>query len=151
MKLLMDDFFDEYKNEFFYVEGIVLKEYIKNKVFIISEVVEVYYIKDLIFKVLIGLIVFLIDGLVDVFIFGIIKVNKWNIEELVLEVLVRGLWVGFIEVLSDNILFLWRYCVDESLLLVKLLVGECVKKELVVVFIKDFVSIELVDEIKNRI
>ncbi|MEH7267841.1 GNAT family N-acetyltransferase [Bacillus toyonensis] len=32
MKLLMDDFSDEYKNETSYVEGTVSKEYIKNKV-----------------------------------------------------------------------------------------------------------------------
>lgn len=63
--------------------------------------------------------VFLIDGLLFVLIFGISKVKIRMIEEFVLEVLVRGLRVGFIELLSDNI-FLLRGSGDiENLLLVK--------------------------------
>ncbi len=151
MKLLMDDFSDEYKNESSYVEGTVSKEYIKNKVLTISEVAEVHYIKDLIPKVLIGSTALLIDGLADVFILGTTKANKRNIEEPVSEALVRGPRVGFTEVLSDNTSLLRRHCADESLSLVKLPVGERAKKELVVAFINDLASTELVDEIKNRI
>ncbi len=44
-----------------------------------------------------------------------------------------------------------RHCADESLSLVKLPVGERAKKELVVAFIRDLASTELVDEVKNRI
>lgn len=44
-----------------------------------------------------------------------------------------------------------RHCADENLSLVKLPVGERAKKELVVAFIKDLASTELVEEIKNRI
>ncbi|EPZ0457027.1 MULTISPECIES: spore germination protein [Bacillus] len=151
MKLLMDDFSDEYKNESSYVEGTVSKEYIKNKVLTISEVAEVHYIKDLIPKVLIGSTALLIDGLADVFILGTTKANKRNIEEPVSEALVRGPRVGFTEVLSDNTSLLRRHCADENLSLVKLPVGERAKKELVVAFINDLASTELVDEIKNRI
>lgn len=151
MKLLMDDFSDEYKNESYYVEGTVSKEYIKNKVLTISEVAEVHYIKDLIPKVLIGSTALLIDGLADVFILGTTKANKRNMEEPVSEALVRGPRVGFTEVLSDNTSLLRRHCADENLSLVKLPVGERAKKELVVAFIKDLASTELVEEIKNRI
>ena len=44
-----------------------------------------------------------------------------------------------------------RHCADENLSLVKLPVGERAKKELVVAFIKDLASTELVEEIKSRI
>ena len=150
MKLLMDDFSDEYKNESSYVEGTVSKEYIKNKVLTISEVAEVHYIKDLIPKVLIGSTALLIDGLADVFILGTTKANKRNMEEPVSEALVRGPRVGFTEVLSDNTSLLRRHCADENLSLVKLPVGERAKKELVVAFIKDLASTELVEEIKTE-
>ncbi|PGG93095.1 spore germination protein [Bacillus toyonensis] len=151
MKLLMDDFSDEYKNESSYVEGTVSKAYIKNKVLSISEVAEVHYINDLISKVLIGSTALLIDGLADVFILGTTKANKRNIEEPVSEALVRGPRVGFTEVLSDNTSLLRRHCADENLSLVKLPVGERAKKELVVAFIKDLASTELVEEVKHRI
>lgn len=78
------------------------------------------------------------------------KANKRNIEEPVSEALVRGPRVGFTEVLSDNTSLLRRHCADESLSLVKLPVGERAKKELVVAFIKDLASTELVDEIKTE-
>lgn len=84
------------------------------------------------------------------FILGTTKANKRNIEEPVSEALVRGPRVGFTEVLSDNTSLLRRHCVDESLSLVKLPVGERAKKELVVAFINDLASTELVDEIKTE-
>ena len=72
-------------------------------------------------------------------------------EEPVSEALVRGPRVGFTEVLSDNTSLFARHCADENLSLVKLPVGERAKKELVVAFIKDLASTELVEEIKSRI
>ena len=150
MKLLMDDFSDEYKMNLLMWRVLFQKNILKIKVLTISEVAEVHYIKDLIPKVLIGSTALLIDGLADVFILGTTKANKRNIEEPVSEALVRGPRVGFTEVLSDNTSLLRRHCADESLSLVKLPVGERAKKELVVAFIKDLASTELVDEIKTE-
>lgn len=99
---------------------------------------------------MIGSTALLIDGLADVFILGTTKANKRNIEEPVSEALVRGPRVGFTEVLSDNTSLLRRHCADESLSLVKLPVGERAKKELVVAFIRDLASTELVDEVKTE-
>ncbi|MBY0598744.1 spore germination protein [Bacillus bingmayongensis] len=151
MNSLMVDFFDEYKNETTYVEETVSKEFIKNKVLSISEVTEINQIKDLISKVLTGSTALLIDGLFDVFILGTTKPNKRNIEEPVSEALVRGPRVGFTEVLSDNTALLRRHGENKNLSLIKLQVGERAKKELVIAYIKDLASPELVDEVKTRI
>ncbi|WP_142947199.1 spore germination protein [Bacillus cereus] len=151
MKSLMEKFPEENKQKTASVEGTISKEFIKNKVLPISEVSEVHSITDLVSKVMTGSTALLIDGLLDVFILGTTKTNKRSIEEPVSEALVRGPRVGFTEVLSDNTSLLRQYGEIKDLSLLKFQVGERAKKELVITFIQDLASQELVEDVKERI
>ncbi|WP_309411919.1 spore germination protein [Bacillus cereus] len=151
MKSLMEKFPEENQKRTFSVESTISTECIKNQVLSMSEVSEVHCITDLISKVVTGSTALLIEGLLDVLVLGTIKTNKRSIEEPVSEALVRGPRVGFTEALSDNTALLRQYGEVKNLSILKLKVGERVKKELVITYIQDLASQELVKEVKERI
>ncbi|KYG37235.1 hypothetical protein AZF08_07455 [Bacillus gaemokensis] len=124
LKSLMLNFYEEYKGTSFYMEGIISKEFIKNRVLSISGIEEVHSIKELMSKVLLGSTALLIDGLSDVFILNTRKGKPRNIEEPISEVSVRGPRVGFTEVLCDNTALLRLHGENDGLSLTKLQVGK---------------------------
>lgn len=151
MKSLMLELSEEYKQEQAIVKGVALKEFIKNYVLSISEVKEVHNIKDLLLEVLAGSTALLIDGSPDVLILGTAKGKTRTLEEPVSEALVRGPRVGFTEALNDNTALLRQHGKNESLSIMKFLVGKRARKELAIAYIKDIADPGLVEEVQKRI
>nr|WP_044642993.1 spore germination protein [Risungbinella massiliensis] len=151
MSILMLDFSKEYKQEASFIKETVSKEFIQNQVLSISAVQEVHTLKELIPKVLTGSTALLIDGSPDVLIFGTAKAKSRSIDEPISEQLVRGPRVGFTELLSDNTTLLRQQGANKHLTFENFQVGNRIKKQLVIAYIKEIANPELIEEVQKRI
>lgn len=102
-------------------------------------------------KVLFGSAVLLVDGMKQTFVLGTSKGTTRGAEEPVSEALLRGPRMGFTEALSDNTAMLRRHGENTELAMTSFIVGRRIKKELVVVYIRDIANETLVEEVKQRI
>lgn len=151
MSSLMLDFTKEYKQESSFKKETVSKKFIQNQVLSLSEINEVHTVKELIPKVLTGSTALLIDGSSEVLILGTTKGKTRNIEEPYSEPLVRGPRIGFTESLNDNTALLRQLGANKHLTFMTFQVGNRIKKELVISYIKEIANPELVEEVQKRI
>jgi spore germination protein len=128
-----------------------LKEFISGHKLSVGKVTETRSIKTLTIDIMVGYVGLLVDGIPEGFLLDVAKAKTRNIEEPLSESLVRGPRVGFVENLSDNTALLRHHARTQDLSITRLKVGSRLKKDLAVVYIKDIVNPELLEEVMQRI
>ncbi|ACX68332.1 MULTISPECIES: spore germination protein [Bacillales] len=128
-----------------------IKAYISSQMLPVCEIKHVRQLLDLVQAVLAGTPCLLVDGMQGAFLVGSAKGKSRNVEEPLSEALLRGPRIGFTERLSDNTGLLRLHGKNESLQLTRFEVGNRVKKDLVVAYMKDIADPNLVDEVVTRI
>ncbi|MUG23253.1 spore germination protein [Paenibacillus macerans] len=128
-----------------------LASYFKEKTLPISEITEVTETRRLSEAILTGYTALLAEGMPHALLVGAPKGKTRSIEEPISEALLRGPRVGFTEVLSDNTALLRRQGRTEQMEIKKYVVGNVVKKDLAVVYMKTIVNPDLLQEVERRI
>ncbi|RRJ65745.1 spore germination protein [Paenibacillus oralis] len=128
-----------------------LAPYFKEKMLPISEITEVTETRSLGEAILTGYTALLVEGMSQALLVGAPKGKTRSIEEPTSEALLRGPRLGFTEVLSDNTSLLRRQGRTELLEIKKYVVGNVVKKDLAVVYMKTIVNPDLLQEVERRI
>ncbi|PAD77378.1 spore germination protein [Paenibacillus sp. 7541] len=93
----------------------------------------------------------LIEGMKGFFLVGMAKGKSRNVEDPISEALLRGPRIGFTERIGENMGLLRMHGKDEGMVMKKYEVGTRVKKELVLIYMKDIANQELINEIDSRI
>lgn len=133
------------------ISPILLKNWMVQSVISLTEIKHVTNLNDCILEILSGNAVLLIDGIEEVLILGISGWEQRSMEEPVTESLVRGPRDGFVETLRNNTALLRRRIKDPNFTIENFKVGRRAVKDLSIVYIKEIVNQELVDEVKKRI
>ncbi|MDK8193521.1 spore germination protein [Paenibacillus sp. UMB7766-LJ446] len=128
-----------------------LKAYISSQLLPVSEVQEAETLQQAARAVLTGKNVLLIDGMAGALLVGSAKGKTRSLEEPLSEALLRGPRIGFTEQLSDNTGILRLFGGDVALFMTKYQVGTRIKKDLVIAYIQDIASSDLVTEVEKRI
>lgn len=131
--------------------GENFKSYLKQNLLPVAEMMETNLFMDAVEKVLSGYTALLVDGIAEVMFVSAPRGMQRNAEEPVSEALIRGPRVGFTEKLGDNTGLLRVHGRNSSLQLTQYQVGNRVKKDLVVAYMKDIADPQLIDEVKKRI
>lgn len=129
----------------------VTKENLLNLILPISQVSDTHQLHQVVEDILTGTVALLVEGVEEVLMLSGSAGNSRAIEEPVSEGLLRGPRTGFTETLSENTALLRRHGRNESLRMTKFKVGSRVKKDLIVAYVEDIASSELVDEVIHRI
>ncbi len=141
----------EAEQENFNHSSDAIKAYVSSQMLPVSEIKHVGGLLELVQAVLAGTPGLLVEGMQGAFLVGSAKGKSRNIEEPLSEALLRGPRIGFTERLSDNTGLLRLHGKNESLLLTRFEVGNRVKKDLVIAYMKDIADPKLVDEVVTRI
>ncbi|WP_262416633.1 spore germination protein [Paenibacillus sinensis] len=116
-----------------------------------SEVTEEAKLVNLNEAILNGNTALLVEGMPQALLVGTPDGKTRSIAEPISEGLVRGPRTGFSEQLSDNTAILRRQGRTEKLEMKKHVVGNVVKRDLVLAYMKDIVNPELLREVEKRI
>lgn len=127
------------------------QQYITTQLLPVNEVNETKDLLELTETVLIGRTALLIEGIEKAFLVSSPQGKSRNVEEPLSEALLRGPRIGFTERLGDNTGLLRLHGKNESLILSKFEVGNRVKKELVLAYMRDIADKTLIDEVTSRI
>ncbi|MFD3260555.1 spore germination protein [Paenibacillus lentus] len=127
------------------------KSYICNQLLPVCELKEIQGLLELAQAVLRGRTGLLIEGIQGALLVGSPQGKSRNVEDPLSEALLRGPRVGFTERLWDNTGLLRIHGKNESLILTKFEVGNRVKKEMVLAYMRDIADQRLVDEVTSRI
>ncbi|OOC63974.1 spore germination protein [Paenibacillus ihbetae] len=128
-----------------------LKDYLTEQVVTVSEVQVVTEMEWFVESVLFGKTGLVVEGMQGAFLIGAAKGKSRSIEDPISEALLRGPRVGFTERLGDNTGLLRLHGQNESLVLTKFEVGNRVKKDLVLAYMRDIADPKLVEEVSSRI
>ncbi|PJN49349.1 Spore germination protein B1 [Paenibacillus sp. GM2FR] len=128
-----------------------IKAYISSQMLPVSEIKHISGLLELVQAVLAGTTGLLVDGMQGAFLVGSAKGKSRSLEEPLSEALLRGPRIGFTERLSDNTGMLRLHGKNESLQLTRFEVGNRVKKDLVIAYMKDIADPKLIDEVVTRI
>jgi spore germination protein len=126
-------------------------EYVNKRVLAISQTDSEQIMDSMIAKVLSGYTALLVEGWTEALIIDSVKARTRSIEEPISEAVVRGPRAGFNESLQDNISLLRSQGEITSLAMIRLKVGERVRKDLIIAYIDDIANAELVEEVRRRI
>lgn len=124
---------------------------IVNNILTISEVIKIYLIKDLLEDLLSGNTILLVDGSTQAL---SINTKDWkhrDVKEPLTEGVVRGSREGFTESIQINTTLLRRIIKDPDLCLEKLKLGDKTRTEVCIVYLKNIVNLELINEIRRRL
>jgi len=128
------------------------QQFLKNNVLSIGVVKEVTRLSDLSSELLRGHTALLLDrSNASVIILGTRKEITRSAGEPSSEILVRGPRLGFNESICDNTTLLRQHGEKANLTITELRVGQRVKKELAIAYIKDIADDQLVQEVRERI
>lgn len=128
-----------------------IKSYIESSLLPVSHLRSVQQLLPFVQGVLSGSSGLLIDGMKEFFLVGSAKGKSRSVEDPISEALLRGPRVGFTERLGENMGLLRMHGKNESMVMTKYEVGTRVKKEMVLVYMKDIANKELIQEIDSRI
>ncbi|MNI17999.1 Spore germination protein A1 [compost metagenome] len=117
----------------------------------VCEINEVVDIRVLNQSILNGHIALFIEGMPNALLMSMPNEKTRSITEPTSEVLIRGPRIGFTEVLSENTAILRRQGRTENLEMTMYEVGNYLKRNLVVAYMKDIVNPDLLQEVKQRI
>ncbi|AZK46420.1 spore germination protein [Paenibacillus lentus] len=127
------------------------QQYMTTQLLPVNEVNETKDLLELTETVLTGRTALLIEGIESAFLVSSPQGKSRNVEEPLSEALLRGPRIGFTERLGDNTGLLRLHGKNESLILSKFEVGNRVKKELVLAYMRDIADQTLIDEVTSRI
>ncbi len=127
------------------------KDYLTEQVMTVSEVQAVTEMERFVESVLFGKTGLVVEGMQGAFLIGAAKGKSRSIEDPISEALLRGPRVGFTERLGDNTGLLRLHGQNESLVMTKFEVGNRVKKDLVLAYMRDIADSKLVEEVSSRI
>ncbi|MGZ0039561.1 spore germination protein [Paenibacillus ottowii] len=125
--------------------------FIKESLMPITQISEVTSMEELYEFILLGHTVLLIEGMKEALLVGSPNGAIRSVNEPTSEALLRGPRIGFTEVLSENTSMLRRQGLNKSLEMKKFQVGNRIKKDLVIAYIKDIVNPDLLEEVNRRI
>ncbi|WP_110931666.1 spore germination protein [Paenibacillus bouchesdurhonensis] len=128
-----------------------LRQYITTQLLPVSELNETQDLLELTQTVLTGRTALLVEGISRTFMVSSAHGKSRNVEDPLSEALLRGPRVGFTERIGDNTGLLRMHGKNDSLILSKFEVGNRVKKELVLAYMRDIADQSLVDEVTSRI
>lgn len=128
-----------------------LASYFKEKILPVSEISEVSEIRQLSELILTGYTGLLVEGMPHALLVGTPQGKTRTITEPTSESLLRGPRLGFTEVLSDNTSLLRRQGRTTELEIKKYVVGNLVKKDLAIAYMKNMVNPDLLREVEKRI
>ncbi|MFP4979318.1 spore germination protein [Paenibacillus sp. CN-4] len=128
-----------------------LKLIVTERVLQVAEVADAARMGDVLEKVLFGSTVLLLDSLPEAIVLGTARGQKRGVEEPISEALLRGPRVGFTETLSDNTALLRRHGQTTELAMRSYTVGRRIKKEMMLIYMRDVADPELIQEIERRI
>ncbi|MNO70207.1 Spore germination protein B1 [compost metagenome] len=128
-----------------------LSTYIKQMLLPLSEINEVVNVRDLNQSILNGHLALLIDGMPNALVMSMLSIKSRSITEPTSEALLRGPRIGFTEQLSENTSMLRRQGSTENLEMTMFEVGNYLKRNLVIAYMKDIVNPDLLQEVKQRI
>lgn len=148
---IMNSLMSDFSRHAAYTGDSVSLQFLSNHVLSVSCLAEIKNLNDMVSEVWRGSTALIIDGSPDVLILGTRKVKSRGLEEPASETLVRGPRIGFNENLRDNIAFLRQHGENDGLSITRIEVGQRVKKDLVIAYINDIASTDLVEEVQKRI
>ncbi|MFG6494697.1 spore germination protein [Fictibacillus sp. UD] len=127
------------------------RERLKSHMLSVGKIDETSHIQSFNASILSGSAGLLVEGTSIGFVLDVAKAKTRNIEEPQSEALVRGPRVGFVEQLSDNTALLRNLSKTEDLTINTFTVGTKCKKNLAVVYMRDIVDPQLLEEVIQRI
>ncbi|EHB65888.1 GerA spore germination protein [Paenibacillus lactis 154] len=148
--LMLQGVQEEQRNSFFHSKNI-MKNYLTEQLMTVSELQPEPSLKKFVESVLFGKTGLIVEGMQEALIIGAAKGKSRSIEDPISEALLRGPRVGFTERLGDNTGLLRLHGQNESLVLTKFEVGNRVKKDLVLAYMRDIANPKLVEEVSSRI
>lgn len=128
-----------------------LTAYLKQQILPVTEMTEITekrYLKEMI---LTGYTALLIEGMASALLVGMPRGKTRSITEPTSEALLRGPRLGFTEALSENTSMLRRQGRTELMEIKKYTVGNVLKRDLAVVYMKTIVNPDLLQEVEKRI
>lgn len=128
-----------------------LASYLKQKMLPVTEMTEVSGTAHLNEAILAGYTALLVEGMPHALLVDAPHGKTRSIMEPASEALLRGPRLGFTEVLSENTSMLRRQGRTEQLEIKKYVVGSTVKKDLAIVYMKNIVNPDLLQEVEKRI
>ncbi|WP_342576968.1 spore germination protein [Paenibacillus sp. FSL M8-0142] len=141
---------EEHRTAFLHSSS-AMKDYLTEQVMTVSEVQAVTEMERFVESVLFGKTGLVVEGMQGAFLIGAAKGKSRSIEDPISEALLRGPRVGFTERLGDNTGLLRLHGQNESLVMTKFEVGNRVKKDLVLAYMRDIADSKLVEEVASRI
>ena len=151
MQVLMDNSVPKTEGYAIQNDAQAFSTYIKEKILPVCKVREVSEIGELVEFILLGFNALLIDGMSNALLVGEPKPKVRSINEPTSEALLRGPRVGFTEVLSENTALLRQHGRTEELQLTMVEVGNRIKSNIVIAYMKEIVNPELLKEVEDRI
>ncbi|RZT23582.1 spore germination protein [Fictibacillus sp. BK138] len=127
------------------------RERLSTHMLLIGKVNETSNIQSFDTAILAGSAGLLVEGTAIGFVLDVAKAKTRNIEEPLSESLVRGPRVGFVEQLSDNTALLRNLSKTQDLAINTFKVGTKIKKDLAIVYMRDIVDPQLLEEVIQRI
>ncbi|SDX67635.1 spore germination protein [Paenibacillus sp. PDC88] len=128
-----------------------LKLFLEQRMIPVIEVVESTSLLNTAEKILTGYTALLVDHVTGVFIVSSPTGTERTGEEPLSEALIRGPRLGFTERIGDNTGLLRLHGRNQSLQITQYEVGNRVKKDLVIAYMKDIADPQLVEEVQKRI
>ncbi|WP_018752100.1 spore germination protein [Paenibacillus sanguinis] len=128
-----------------------LAAYLKQHILPVVEIEEVQETHRLHEMILNGYTALLIEGTCSALLVGKPRGKTRSITEPTSEALLRGPRVGFTEALSENTLMLRRQGLTELMEIKKYTVGNTLKRDLAVVYMKTIVNQDLLQEVEKRV
>jgi len=148
--LMLQGVQEDQKEDFFH-SSHTITSYLAEQLLTVSELQPESGLKRFVEAILFGKTGLVVEGLQDGLLIGAAKGKSRGIEDPISEALLRGPRVGFTERLGDNTGLLRLHGQNESLVMTKFEVGNRVKKDLVVTYMRDIADPRLVEEVSSRI
>lgn len=125
--------------------------YMKLNMLPLAQLSEANDLEQLQESVLFGYTALIVEGMREVLLVGFPHGVVRTINEPTSEALLRGPRIGFTEVLSENTSMLRRQGLNKNLEMKMVEVGNEIKKNLVIAYMKNIVNPDLLQEVKDRI
>lgn len=150
-KQIMSSLMSDFSKHAAYSGDSLSLQFLTDHVLTVSDFAKEMNLEDTVSCVWKGSTALLIEGSAEALILRTRKVKRRDIGEPASEALVRGPRIGFNENLNDNIALLRQHGENDGLTISSFKVGQRVKKDLVIAYINDIASADLVEEVRKRI
>ncbi|MGG3456507.1 spore germination protein [Paenibacillus rhizolycopersici] len=124
---------------------------LKQEILPVAELTEIRESHRLYEMILGGYTALLVEGLPSALLVGTPHGKTRSIVEPTSETLLRGPRLGFTEALNENTAMIRRQGLTEHLVIKKHAVGNVIKKDLAVIYMKNIVNPDLLEEVEKRI